>query len=665
MESTPANPTMPRSTPPPFLGLPPAALAVGAAVIAGFIWLIWDYLIRSVRIATGDPNWSHVLVVPIISVYFIFLNRERILAKPAKLCWAGLFVMVAGIFGYLWMIYPGRNDMLRGYSIIVAIFGLVLFAQGWKRMHYLWFPVAYLVFAVKIPDSIWQQIAFKLQVIAAWGSEITLTAFGAILDFDLITSGQDMTIRYLEGNAYVEHSFSIAEACSGLRMLMAFCALGVALAFLWDRRWWQKLIMVSMAIPIAIAVNIGRVTVLGLLNLVDPEYAKGDFHIAVGMVMLIPAAILFMGLGWALDKIIIEEEKDPVELPQHPVIDTESDDTPPTKLVRNLALGAGMMLMLGLTYVLLINGAGAVQAIEALSGPASLGLAVPALGLVALCFLLARRWTPGITTGVALAAGMLITSAIGLQSVVATQKAVLLKKPVEMRHEFFTLPKQVGTWEFLRDEDPLPKEREEELGTTHYITRTYYDTTLEDTDPAAFGRVHLAYYTGMVDTVPHVPDRCWVAADMENTGLEQIDLDLEPLGAQPEAATGKLVAPVQLQDPIDGRTQARLPEAVFPAKLFSAKTAEGREVNTTYFFVANGGYFSSPNQVRTLAFNIRDEYSYYCKVEVMFPGLTDAELSEQRTEALLSALLPEIMACLPDWVDVKEGRWPAEGSDGP
>src|SRR5690606_38375627 len=52
----------------------------------------------------------------------------------------------------------------------------------------------------------------------------------------------------------------------------------------------------------------GRVTALGLLHLIDPKYATGDFHTFIGLLMLIPAAGAFLLLGWILDRIIIREE---------------------------------------------------------------------------------------------------------------------------------------------------------------------------------------------------------------------------------------------------------------------------------------------------------------------------------------------------------------------
>ena len=87
------------------------------------------------------------------------------------------------------------------------------------------------------------------------------------------------------------------------------------------------------------------------------------------------------------------------------------------------------------------------------------------------------------------------------------------------------------------------------------------------------------------------------------------------------------------------------------------------------------------------SFNLKDRYSYYCKVEVMFPGLgnavarqyrednpgaTPTEVNQavadavaERAEDLLSDLMPEIMACLPDWTEVQAGTYPEPSDDKP
>ncbi|BAM04393.1 hypothetical protein PSMK_22340 [Phycisphaera mikurensis NBRC 102666] len=637
---------------------------MGGLLAAG--WFFWAFLRYSARAAIEDPNWSHILVVPVISAYYVFLHHAKLAQMPARVCWWGLGVAFVGLFSYVWWIYPGRNDMFRGFSMILCLFGCVWFVQGTRRMRLLWFPVCYLLLAVKIPDSIWQQIAFQLQQIASAGSEVTLTIAGALLDFRLLADGQDFVMTWFNGSTYEEARFSIAEACSGLRMLMAFVALGVALAFLWDRFWWQRLIMVSMAIPIALVVNIGRVTVLGLLNLWDPELARGDAHIMVGMLMLLPAGAMFLGLGWVLDKIIIVEETpgghaDPVAAPpDRPAAAGAS----PGRVLVYLAGGGALAGLAGAAYLAGLDAVAAVDLVPWLA-PAAAGVASVALLVgVAVLVVLLRRGGPRWVGALAVLTGVFAVASVALSSVVAATETVLIKEEVGMRHELVLLPKNIGPWAFVRDQPPLDKDRQDELGTDEYITRTYRDTRLAEDDAAAYAQVHIAYYSGMIDTVPHVPDRCWVAAGMLPGPIEVVTVGLDRRDASADPSNDAEVrVPVQLVDPTrpDEPGFARLPGLEVPATRFTAFESERPDepLTATYFFVANGGFFATPNQVRLQGFNLRDKYSYYCKVEVMMPFLRDAEKAKAGTADLLSHLLPEVMAALPDWTDVRAGRWPA------
>lgn len=77
-----------------------------------------------------------------------------------------------------------------------------------------------------------------------------------------------------------------------------------------------------------------------------------------------------------------------------------------------------------------------------------------------------------------------------------------------------------------------------------------------------------------------------------------------------------------------------------------------------YFFAANGRFLATPDHVRLQGFDLADRYSYYCKIEVGVHLVKDPEQAVELAGRFLSELLPEIMTCLPDWVDVLEGRWP-------
>jgi exosortase len=104
------------------------------------------------------------------------------------------------------------------------------------------------------------------------------------------------------------HPLNVAEACSGMRTLMAFLAIGVALAALGLPRWWQRVLLVAAGVPISIFVNVLRVASLGLLSMVDTNFSTGEFHSMVGLVWLVPAFLLFLGAMWLIRNLVVDVE---------------------------------------------------------------------------------------------------------------------------------------------------------------------------------------------------------------------------------------------------------------------------------------------------------------------------------------------------------------------
>lgn len=665
-------------------------------------------VLLSAASSSWNPDWSHALIVPLISIYYIFQHRHRLARARARVFFPALPLMFLGLVSFAFWVYPGRNDMLQGYSMILALLGLVLFLLGPAPMRVLWFPIAYLFFAVKISDALWERIAWELQQIASSGAEMALRFFTAFLDFDVARHGTTLDLIFVRGGIPVNESLNVAEACSGLRSLMAFVALGTALAFLWERPWWQRIVMVLMSVPIAVGVNIARVTVIGLLYLVDPKYAKGDFHVMVGMLMLIPAAGLFLLLGWIMDRAIIrDDEAEPGASAKtasaerdFPIESTPAEagsdggaanKTLPAMGLAFLAGAAAMAAAAGVYWLAFMLG----SPVEGLMSGTLVGLAldmavqmawliIPAAVVgSAVCLAawkglgpLMRKGRPGPggvhpprLTAMTLVAGALVAMAIGQREVKHALGVVLIKEPVPLRHPLVLIPAQAGPWKLVREDPPLPKAQVEELGTEQYISRIYQDTTWPDAKPGGLVRLHVAYYTGTTDTVPHVPDRCFVAGGVQGLekGLTTLTLSGEHLRPDPEH--GGFLAPVQPKRKGQPQPPARLPRKQFEATYFTfgAPTAQGsgatgRIENVIYFFAANGKFLPTPNHVRAEGFDTHDQYSYYCKVEVQLFGVADKDLAAQRASAFLSTMLPEIMACLPDWVDVTQGRWPPDAA---
>lgn len=291
-----------------YLGVRLASWIQLAVLAVAFVVFHRDYLLYMYSVARTNQDWSHAFVVPLISLYFVYLNWDHILeaARNSSVNMLGMLVTLAGAAGYVAAIYPMRVEMFQGYAMIVTLLGLVFWLGGWAMLRVLWFPVVYLVFAVRIAEPVWRAFGFELQNIAARTSVIAINILG--IPFGIEAEGRGNTIDLWHHYEKLGNPLNVADACSGLRMLMAFIALGAAVAYLADRPWWARIILVLLTVPIAILINVGRVTALGLIHPYNSEMSTGDFHLFLGILMLLPALGLFLLIGWILNQLVIEED---------------------------------------------------------------------------------------------------------------------------------------------------------------------------------------------------------------------------------------------------------------------------------------------------------------------------------------------------------------------
>lgn len=329
-----------------------------AVLMAITYWPNLRRLYLKVNPFTGEPNWSHSVVIPIVGLYYLYLNREalfsaklravlpnhftrgRLLGSMAfllggavcylvgpsfmpsqagNLQWLGQGIAFWGVlalllnwglgtllFGLLtsaFGIWPGRNDFLWDIGMVITLFGAVLMICGWEVMKIAWFPIVFLVAAIPWPGLVYSKIAGPLQMLAAEIAVGTLQVTGV----DAERAGTKIFIGnpFSGGNV---RTLNVAEACAGMRSLMTFISVGAAVAFLSTRPMWQKLIITLSAIPIAIFCNVMRVTGTGLLDHYwSQEMSEGFSHQFVGMVMLIPAFFMILGVAWILDQVFVEE----------------------------------------------------------------------------------------------------------------------------------------------------------------------------------------------------------------------------------------------------------------------------------------------------------------------------------------------------------------------
>ena len=236
-------------------------------------------------------DYSHGFLIVPLALYFAWERRDIIRRTPIESSWLGVIPLSLGAAS-LAVGRLGVELTSMRYGFVLTLIGLVLLLLGRKMFRVLAFPLLFLFLMVPLPQSLVNVIAFPLQLIAASVAVQTL---------HLLTIP-----ALLEGNIiHLAHAqLFVAEACSGLRSLMALGTLGVVFAYFFRRNMWERLIIVASTIPIAILVNAFRVALTGLLtHYVGEEAASGWIHQTEGFFTFGVAFLLLLGEGALLAEL--------------------------------------------------------------------------------------------------------------------------------------------------------------------------------------------------------------------------------------------------------------------------------------------------------------------------------------------------------------------------
>lgn len=282
---------------------PKSAMMAGGVLVVLLVSVFWEWFRRQVAWASHEPSdWGHTLIIPFISGYFVWNKRHIILAQPLRPAWIGALIMIFGIAWYMVCnVGPAglAHHNIRSTGLGITLIGIGLLLLGWRAMEYVWFPLFYMIiFAQTVSERFMNLVTYRMQDISAKGAYVLLNLIGIQTDH----SGNVLTI-FKDGEPV---QLNVAEACSGMRMLVAFLALGVAMAYVSLPKLWQQISLVALGIPISIFVNVLRVASLGILGMFDQNFMSGEFHHMIGLVWLLPAFFSYLGALWILSQFLVE-----------------------------------------------------------------------------------------------------------------------------------------------------------------------------------------------------------------------------------------------------------------------------------------------------------------------------------------------------------------------
>ena len=269
------------------------ALFVGLLVAMN--WAQFPLLLRKWH----EPEWSHGFIIPLFSLYLLFSRRRELLAARRQTCVYALPLLILACLLQIGA-YLIQNSLSCQVSMLLLGLALVWYLAGTKVMQLTWLPILFLAFAFPIPDLIYGAVSVPLQNLAAAGSAAILKVFGVTIQ----VLASRLQVLSVSGRW---HSLTVAEACSGMKLLTAFLALSVAWAYLENRPVWQRIVLVAAGIPIAILCNVIRVAITATMFVFDkPDLGQDFMHEFTGMLMLVPAMVFIWLLGKLLQSIFVE-----------------------------------------------------------------------------------------------------------------------------------------------------------------------------------------------------------------------------------------------------------------------------------------------------------------------------------------------------------------------
>lgn len=251
-------------------------------------------------------EWSHTddyshgwLVIP-ATLLFLYMRLDSYPGTRYKLDWVGLFPIF--LYGVL-RIFAGLRymDSLDAIAIWFWIASIVWFFYGWRVFLWALPSLCFLVFMFQLPYNIDVLMKNRLQLFAAHSAAAILSTVG-ILAFPIKNTIQLSTTE-----------LGVEQACSGLRFLMSVFAIAFASMLLLRRPWWQNILILAVAAPLALFVNAVRIAITGIFleryyPMVAAWTAEGHSvgetadNIA-GKIAIVLALGLFALFVWYLGKI--------------------------------------------------------------------------------------------------------------------------------------------------------------------------------------------------------------------------------------------------------------------------------------------------------------------------------------------------------------------------
>ena len=255
------------------------ALCGIAACIVGILAIYWDTARSIVAIWASSDTFTHGYLIVPITAGLIWMKRRQVATLAPRPDYLG-FVLLAGA-GFAWLVAEAAQvQVLQQYAMTAMIPAVVIALAGRRVALALAFPLGFLLLGVPFGEAF-------LPRLMDWTANFTVAA--------LRVTGVPV---YREGNFFGIPSgyWSVVEACSGLRYLIATITVGALYAYWTYHRWWKRAAFMALSVAVPIVANFFRAYIVVMIgHLSSMKLAVGVDHFVYGWVFF---GVVIMLLFW-------------------------------------------------------------------------------------------------------------------------------------------------------------------------------------------------------------------------------------------------------------------------------------------------------------------------------------------------------------------------------
>jgi exosortase A len=252
------------------------------------LWMLFLYRETGAAMVTiwaRSETFTHAFLVPPIVLWLVWRQR-RLIAMQTPVPTVGAFLLIAGV-AFVWLL--GDLVAVNAVTQLAFVTLLVLTVPtllGWAVARLIVFPLGFLFFAVPIGE-------FLMPQFMEWTANFTV--------FALRLSGIPV---YREGLQFVIPSgnWSVVEACSGVRYLIASLTVGTLFSYLNYQSNKRRILFVIVSIAVPVVANWMRAYLIVMLgHLSGNKLAAGVDHLIYGWLFfgVVIMLMFIIGARWA------------------------------------------------------------------------------------------------------------------------------------------------------------------------------------------------------------------------------------------------------------------------------------------------------------------------------------------------------------------------------